>query len=439
MQKKKASFLIAAPKSNSGKTMVTLGLIHALVKRGLKVQPFKCGPDYIDPMHHSKVSGVPSYNLDLWMADSTHIQEVYSQQSAHADVSVTEGVMGLFDGAKKDEGSSAALSRLLDLPVVLVVDASSVAYSIAPLLFGFKNFDKNINFAGVVFNKVAGDSHFQFLKEAAIDANFKVLGYLPRDERLAMESRHLGLHLPGETKNIEMVAIAADLLEKHVDIDLLLDVSEINTEKRVYRKPEQAKKSIRIAMAKDEAFNFTYQANIDVLNDLGIVKEFSPLHDLILPDADLLWLPGGYPELFAKELAANKVIKQAIVNHIQAGKAVIAECGGMMYLGKSLITNEGQTFAMAGVFDFVTSFENMKLHLGYRELSVNGIKFRGHEFHYSNLIEDKEKCADFNAITARGISIEMPVFRYKNAWASYMHLYLGEKEKMQQLFTELGV
>lgn len=435
----KSSFLIAAPKSNSGKTLITLGLMHALVNRGLQVQPFKCGPDYIDPMHHKKVAGKPSYNLDLWMTTEQHVKMVYKLQSSNADISIAEGVMGLFDGAKKDEGSSAAVARLLNLPVVLVVDASSVAYSVAPLLFGFKNFDKKVKIAGVIFNKVASVGHYQFLKEAAVDAGVQVLGYVPSDKRLQIESRHLGLHLPGEHQNLDIVKIAANLIDDHVDINLLLKLSA-NRNVITENSAQKSKKGkLRIAMANDKAFNFSYQANNNILKELGAITEFSPLHDSILPNADLLWLPGGYPELFANELAANIPMKVAIKKHIEAGKAVVAECGGMMYLGNNIVTKEGDCFEMIGIFNFNTSFENMKLHLGYRKLSKEGLSMRGHEFHYSNLINKENVSTDFEVQTARGKTIEMPVFRTKNCWASYMHLYLGEKEKMKQLLKELGI
>lgn len=432
------AFLIAAPKSNSGKTMITLGLMQAFVDRRLKVQPFKCGPDYIDPMHHTQIAGQPSYNLDMWMANESHVQQIFNNKASKASVSVAEGVMGLFDGAQKDKGSSAALARMLDLPIILVVDASSTAYSVAPLLYGFKNFDDRINLAGVIFNKVAGESHFQFLKEAAIDAGVHVLGYMPRDQRLAIESRHLGLHLPGENQNREIVDVAADLLEEHVDIDLLLKI----TQKEIQVSETQdvtEEKQLKIALAHDEAFNFSYQANRDVLEELGEVVEFSPMSDTELPKADLLWLPGGYPELFAQQLSENVKMKQAIASYIENGKALIAECGGMMYLGQNILTKEGASYNMCGVFDYDTSFQNMKLHLGYRELKGKNIHVKGHEFHYSELISNEKACTNYEAITARGKKIEMPVFRKRNCWASYMHLYLGEKNKMMDLIKELGL
>lgn len=434
--------------------------MRALVRRGLKVQPFKCGPDYIDPMHHTKVAGTPSYNLDLWMSSEKHVQQLFAQHFQPADVAITEGVMGLFDGAKKDLGSSAAVARLLHLPVILVVDASSVAYSVAPLLYGFKHFDSSIKIAGVIFNKVASVGHFQFLKEAAIDAGVDVLGYVPRDERLAIESRHLGLHLPGEHKNMEIVDKAADLIEKHVDVDLLLKLSEkevkpgtktlkqvqgdvlnISTKKNQKRYAElvsaSSQNNLKIALANDEAFNFSYRANRDRLEELGELIEFSPLKDKTLPEADLVWLPGGYPELFAEELAANLEMKGAIKSHIDAGKALVAECGGMMYLGNSIITKDAKSFAMAGVFNIETSFESMKLHLGYRDLKDKNLNVRGHEFHYSNLQGEEKGSAEFSAETARGNAIDMPVFRKNKCWASYMHLYLGEPQKMEAFLNAL--
>ncbi len=461
---KDSAFLLAAPKSNSGKTIVTLGLIQALRKRGLNVQPFKCGPDYIDPMHHTKIAGRPSYNLDCWMASENHVNEVFQKQLATADIGLVEGVMGLFDGAKKDEGSSAALARLLDLPVVLVVDASSVAYSVAPLLYGFKNFDKNIKLAGVIFNKVAGQSHYQFLKEAAEDAAVESLGYVPRDERLAIESRHLGLHLPGEQNNMQIVEIAAGLIEDHVDIDLLLKLSgkedkssetlkqvqgdafnisiRLNPERHAELDSASStflQNNLKITIAKDEAFNFSYAANMDALKEFGEIRFFSPLNDNDVPESDLIWLPGGYPELFVKELANNQSMKESIKAAVGSGKAIVAECGGMMYLANELETKDGKSFPMVGVFEHSASFKEMKLHLGYRRVFFNDIELCGHEFHYSELKGNITKKADCQVKTARGRTIDMPVFRYKNCWASYMHLYLGESDKLRKFLKNLNL
>jgi len=434
----KASFLIAAPKSNSGKTMITLGLIKALINRGLKVQPFKCGPDYIDPMHHSYIAGRKSYNLDIWMSNQQHIEEIYQRQSEDADASIIEGVMGLFDGADKDIGSSADLAQKLNCPVVLVVDASSMAYSAAPLIYGFKNFNSEIKLKGVIFNKVSGESHYRFLKDAANDVGVESLGYVPRSEDLKIESRHLGLHLPGEKSNEKIVDIAAKLIEKHVDLDKLIQLcSSITPELRSHTSAKKG--NLKIGLANDEAFNFSYQANIQALEKYGDIKFFSPLNDKELPDFDLIWLPGGYPEIFSEKLAANQKMKQFIKNHIENGKALIAECGGMMYLGKEIIDKENSSSEMAGIFNYKTSFANMKLHLGYRKLEMENICLKGHEFHYSNLENSDERKADVVAKNAKDLSVDMPVFRYKNCWASYMHLYLGEINKMESMLKHLGL
>ncbi|PIF02210.1 MAG: cobyrinic acid a,c-diamide synthase [Draconibacterium sp.] len=430
-----SAFLIAAPKSNSGKTMVSLALMKTLVNRGITVQPFKCGPDYIDPMYHKKIAGRASYNLDSWMASDEHIRSVFNRNLIHPGVAIIEGVMGLFDGAKKDKGSSAEIARLLNIPVILIIDAASMAYSAAPLLFGFKNFDKNIRVAGVIFNKVSSESHYRFLKEAAEDAGVASLGYLPRDKRLAVKSRHLGLHLPNENKE-ELFNTAAELVEKNIDIDRLLELTA-KTEKAEHRSRPIGSKKLTIALAHDEAFNFSYAANIDPMEQLGTVVRFSPIHDKTIPTADLLWLPGGYPELFARQLAENKMMLQSIKEFIENRKMVIAECGGMMYLGKEIIDENGESNAMCGVFNISTSFENKKLHIGYRKIKLDDFELKGHEFHYSNLTQHEPSNINIEVKNARDIPVEMPVFRYKNCWASYMHLYLGEKGKLEEFIEKI--
>jgi cobyrinic acid a,c-diamide synthase len=436
-QHQPAGFLIAAPKSNSGKTIVTLGILRALALRGLRVQPFKIGPDYIDPQHHAVVAGRPSYNLDRWMASDVHVGQLFARQAAGADVAVAEGVMGLFDGARKSDGSSADLARMLNLPVVLVVDAGSMAYSAAPLLYGFKNFDPQLKLAGVIFNKVGSANHYTYLKEAAGDVGVRALGYVPRDERLAMESRHLGLFLPGELDGEHPVNIAASLVEQHVDLEALLSGSPLQLSDSFDGDKPVARGALKIAFAHDRAFNFSYQANLDALSRLGKISFFSPLEDSELPEADLLWLPGGYPELFLEQLSANTAMHACIRRHIDAGKATIAECGGMMYLGESIIAKDGRSFPMAGVFKIQTSFTAMKLHLGYRRVVEGGHEWRGHEFHYSTLENEEQPLAPVEAYTARNNRVDMPVFRKKNAWGSYFHLYLGEPAQMEAFINRL--
>lgn len=428
------AFLIAAPTSNSGKTTLTLGLMKALMNRGLTVQPFKCGPDYIDPMHHRQVAGCDSYNLDVWMSSEAHVTQLFHTQSAKANISIVEGVMGLFDGAVKDNGSPAQLAMLLDIPVVLVVDGKAMAYSAAPLLYGFKHFNRNIRVAGVIFNKVSGDNHYEYLKEAAIDAGVTPLGYLKKNENLSLASRHLGLSMPHENSMNAIVDEMATMIEQSIDMDALLDAVACSAVPNEIKK-HQATASFKIAIAKDEAFNFMYPANVDALAKLGDITFFSPLNDTHLPDADLVWLPGGYPELFAETLSANHAMLDAIRQHIHRNKALIAECGGFMYLGKSL-EKEGTHYPMAGIFDYHSSLNQMKLTLGYRTIMIDGKTFKGHEFHYSTAnISETQSIAQ--TTTAKGQPVDMPVLRTQNCLASYMHFYCGEVEKMQSLINLL--
>lgn len=426
----KSAFLIAGPKSNSGKTIITLGIIKALVNRGLSVQPFKCGPDYIDPMHHESVAGVKSYNLDVFMGDEYHVKDVFYSNSQDSDLSIVEGVMGLFDGANKAKGSSAEIAKLLNLPVILVVDAASTAYSIAPLLYGFKHFDKAVNIAGVIFNKVGSASHYSFLKDAADDVGVKSLGYIPKSEGLDMPSRHLGLMMPQDEATQSPIDVAADLIEKHIDLETIIDAFKVDLPLRQAEK-KRTKSTMTFAIAQDEAFNFIYPANVDALQQLGQVIYFSPLHDKVLPKADLIWLPGGYPELFAKALSDNVAMREQIADYANNGGAIVAECGGMMYLGKSLEDKQEGALPMCHVFDYTTSTQNMKLTLGYRKLNGEGLALLGHEFHYSKLEEDDvAHQADYIALSARNKEVGMKVYRNKSVWSSYMHLYLGDVERM---------
>jgi len=431
----KHAFLIAAPSSRSGKTTLTLGLMRALMQRNLSVQAFKCGPDFIDPMFHKAITGRDAYNLDIQMSDEAHVRSLFHDQKGQADVAVVEGVMGLFDGALKDSGSSAHLARLLSLPVVLVVDASSMAYSAAPLLYGFKHFDPRVKIAGVIFNKVASVSHYAFLKEAAMAAGLPTLGFVPRNKAVEMPSRHLGLSMPFENNLETQVGQLAEMIQEHVDLDQLLALTpsrhHLQLCPSVPLGSEPALPRLKIAMARDEAFNFIYPANVDALKAFGTLQFFSPLHDQTLPEADLIWLPGGYPELYAGELSRNRSMAEAIQRHVAQGKALIAECGGFIYLGRELLV-EGKPYPMAGVFDHAASLKNARLSLGYRKVNYQGSLWYGHEFHYSQLAwTTHENIAEIR--NARDQTVDTGLYRYKNALASYIHFYCGQGEKMEEL------
>jgi cobyrinic acid a,c-diamide synthase len=430
MSEHPSRFLISAPSSNSGKTTITLGLLRALKERGLRVQPFKCGPDYIDTIHHTTAAGKKSINLDTFMASGEHVKDIYHQYSAGADVSVAEGVMGLFDGADKMEGSSAAIAELLDIPVILIINARSMAYSAAPLIYGFKNFNKNVRVVGVIFNFVNTVSHYRFLQDACEDAGVEALGYMPENRNLSIPSRHLGLHISAETDYETIIQKLAEQIPLTVNLDRLLEITSLPVVQTAEKKeaiPTQNYKELRIAIARDEAFSFTYHQNIEVLARFGQITWFSPMHDSYLPETDLLYLPGGYPELFAQTLADNESMRESIHQYCQKGGLTYAECGGLMYLGKILVNNKGESFPMAGVLNCHTSMENAKMTLGYRIMHWNGQEIRGHEFHYSKILAEKLQTEPATLTNAKGITVDTKLYRSQNIFASYTHLYWGDK------------
>lgn len=415
--------LIAAPASHSGKTTVTIGLLRALADRGLTVQPFKCGPDFIDTKFHGVAAHRPSVNLDTFMMDATHVQDLYSRYSAVADVSVIEGVMGLFDGAERMKGSSAEIAELLGVPVVLVVNAKAMAYSVAPLLYGFKNFRPGVNLAGVIFNQVNTASHYSFLKDAATDAGVASLGYIPVNESIRIPSRHLGLST--NTFHTDDAQRIADHIAQTVDLDALLAISRRVTLPTPARQYTVDAAPLTIAVARDEAFNFIYQQNLEALERRGRLVFFSPLHDSKLPQADLVYLPGGYPELYAETLSANTGMLRAVQGYCSAGGRVLAECGGMMYLGKAIADAEGRHFAMVGFLDLETSMAVAKLTLGYRKVHHQGHTFYGHEFHYSVPRETGIMPTFGTAVSARNHVVDLKLYRKHNVVATYMHFYWG--------------
>ncbi len=427
----KPQILIAAPSSGSGKTTFTMGLLRALGRRVLTVQPFKCGPDYIDTKFHSAASGAESVNLDTWFSSSSHIRDLYVRYGAAADVYVVEGAMGLFDGYDRSRGSAAEIAGLLDIPVVLVVGAKSTAYSVTALLHGMKSFDPTLRIAGVIFNQVASDRHKLLLAQAAEDAGIRCFGFLPREEGLEVPSRHLGLTLAAERQMEAWIARAAQIVEQNVDIDALL--AACNAE---FPQPKQAepaaKGTMKIAVARDAAFNFIYRENIARLEQLGRVTFFSPLAGDKLPETDLLYLSGGYPELSAEQLAAGKELKEQIRAYAENGGRILAECGGMIYLTEAITGIPGGPYAMCGVLPLEATMDGARLHLGYRTVRLqNGVEFRGHEFHYSRITNPAAIPSVASQFDARSGQVATSLYRYKNIIAGYTHLYWGETDIME--------
>jgi len=417
----KPAFLIAAPTSGSGKTTIARGLMALLVSKGLKVQPFKCGPDYIDTKFHASVCGRPSINLDTFMASPEHVRELFTHYGKDADVCIVEGMMGLFDGYDRDKGSAYEIAKTLDIPVVLVVDAKSAAYSVAALLQGFLNFRKDIRFAGIIFNKVGSARHFEMLQQVCDDLQIKCLGYLPKDALLEQGSRYLGLDFSEQSETQKLV----NLLEEHVDWRYLMELL-VRSEQTL--SPTRADSlsvtsyGLNVLMAKNaESFSFVYQETIDRFSS---VRFFDPETEVpSFEGVDLLYLPGGYPEKHLEALVKNEACRKAIKDYVEQGGSVVAECGGMMYLCERIVTDEGE-YPMCGVLPYriTARQEDRKLSLGYRQFELDGKVYRGHEFHYTQFLGEVPVSAT-QVYDAKGKPVETPVFKYKNVLASYTHLY----------------
>ena len=423
--------LVAAGSSGSGKTTFTLGLLRALKYRGLSVQSFKCGPDYIDPKFHELSSGSPSINLDLFMMSPEHVRAVYARHTQEADAVILEGVMGLYDGYVRMHGSSAAVAQAVGIPTVLLVDARSSAYSVGALLYGFKHFRQDTEVVGVVFNRVASENHYRFLREAAEDAGVIPLGYIPKTKLLEVPSRHLGLSLRELQELDALPEDVAALIEKHVDIDRLLEACirprpALPAEEL---QPKPASSGRKIAVARDEAFNFIYEENIRTLSLHGEVSFFSPLKDEPLPKCDLLYIPGGYPEFYLSELAQAERTRSSIAAYAASGGRVLAECGGMMYLCRAIRDEEGKAYPMCGVLDQEATMEGMRLRLGYRKLRLAGCEYRGHEFHYSSIVpQEGGEATVGEQLTARDEVAPTLLYRRGNVLAGYTHLYFAEQD-----------
>ena len=388
-------FVLAAPASGSGKTMITCGLLQALRQRGLRVSSFKCGPDYIDPMFHEKVLGTKSANLDLFFADPETMKRLFLRDGEGTDVSVVEGVMGYYDGlsAASDEASTYEVAKTLAAPTVLIINARGQSLSAVAALEGFLRFKPDSGVRGVVFNQMSPHV-YEALKPEVEALGVKALGYVPKAGELVVESRHLGLVTPDEIADLnERLRKLAELLEKTVDIDALLALAESAPElEAAPRAPLPRVPETLLAVARDEAFCFLYRDNLALLEELGAkLAFFSPIHDKALPaGAQGLLLCGGYPELYAKALAENVSMREAVAAAIRGGMPCLAECGGFLYLHRELEDMEGNFYPMAGVLD-AKAWRTSKLgRFGYVTLSAEqddgllraGEGVRAHEFHY---------------------------------------------------------
>ncbi|MDO3377519.1 cobyrinate a,c-diamide synthase [Geoalkalibacter halelectricus] len=436
------TFLIAAPASGCGKTTLTLALLAALRRRGLRVAPFKVGPDFIDPGHHAAACGRASRNLDSWMCGPKGMREIFQRGCRDADLAVIEGVMGLFDGAAgaDDLGSSAEIARLLDARIILVIDARAQARSAAALVQGFTRFDARLRFAGVICNRVGSARHAELLREAfaSVDGLPPLLGCLPRDTELSLPERHLGLvtaqdRAPGEAFYGQL----ADWLENRIDLDKLLP--SVPSVPSVPIAPPPAPKA-RIAVARDQAFCFYYPDNLELLEAAGAqLVFFSPLRDPHLPEQiDGLYLGGGYPELHAQTLAANTSLLADLRRAAHGGLPIYAECGGFMLLAQSIDDQP-----MAGIFPARARLLHKRKALGYREITLSadgllgpaGTRLRGHEFHYSEMHPPPEVPRRYRLSRRGGEALPDEGFCLHNVLGSYIHLHFGSHPQAAEHFV----
>lgn len=450
--------VIAGTNSGCGKTTVTAGIMAALIHRGLKVQPYKVGPDYIDPMFHTFVTGRDSRNLDSWMLKEDVVNHLFIKNSLDADIAVVEGVMGFYDGfgGHTTVGSSAHVSRIIKAPVILVVNGEGASVSLAALIKGFMEFDRDVNVQGVIINNIKSAGSYQLLKEVVQEyAGIPVIGYLPKADSFALTSRHLGLVPSGEIEGLreKMEQLAAEVA-KTIDLDLLLSIA--NEAPLLEDLPLDVQPQIttmeqkpRIAVAWDKAFNFYYRDNLDLLEEYGAkLVFFSPLEATTLPaDIDGLYIGGGFPEVYARELERNSLLREDIKRAIENGIPAYAECGGLMYLSESIEDKEGNTYRMVGSIPGESKMTSKLQRFGYIEvemkdenvLSKKPVVVRAHEFHYSSTTVHGNLDTCYKVIKSRRNgepSTWECGYKVNNILAGYPHIHFWANTELAKGFVE---
>ena len=448
--------LIAGTHSGVGKTTLTMGLIAALTRRGLRVQPFKVGPDYIDPTYHTLAAGRACRNFDTWMVPPARAVEMYRRAAQNADVTVIEGVMGLFDGANytDESGSSAEIAKMIGAPVLLVLDVGKMARSAGALATGYLQFDPQLNIAGFIANRCGSENHFRGVKTAIETATgVPVVGWLPKDAGLHIPERHLGLIPTDEQGELTaFVARAAETVEKYFDVPQILSLmSEISagaddlpeTAPKIVERPP----SVTVAVARDAAFSFYYEDNLDLLRAAGAkIAFFSPLTDAQLPpDTAGIYLGGGFPELYAAQLAQNTSLLAALRRAHRRGMPIYAECGGFMYLTESLVDLDGVSHGMTGLVPGETRMQPKLVGLGYRLvegmagnfLLPAGESARGHEFHWSTWEVSPTKVSPAWIVRSRRNPAQSSPAGYarRNLVASYLHLHFAGNRNLARNFV----
>jgi len=447
--------VIAGTASNVGKTILTAGLIAAFKARALTVQSFKVGPDYIDAAYLAHVSGRPCRNLDSWMLGEGALRQVLAQGALGADLALVEGMLGLFDGRSgSTDGSTADVARIIKAPVVLVINVNDMTESAAAVALGFKSFAESPRIAGVLLNNVRSDAHRRRAEDAIWDiAKLPVLGALRAMPQLDIPQRERGLLPVTENKEWDrMIGLLAETIDRDVDLDLLLRIANKAelvplVPKKIFQGKPDAGRTVRLAVAYDDAFNFYYPENLELLEEHGAqVVPFSPLEDEQLPqDAAGIYLGGGFPEVFVAPLAKNRSMAESIQRAYRSGIPIYAECGGLMYLGRSLRTDSGTTERMAGVIPVDVEMDGQIHRFGYRQLltledsilSPRGQFYRGHEFHWSRITgHNGDLKPAYQMQNAEGDVIGYEGFVAPNLLASYVHLHFGQNPVLVDKFVQ---
>jgi cobyrinic acid a,c-diamide synthase len=423
------ALLVAAPASGQGKTTIVAALARLHTRQGKKVRVFKCGPDFLDPQIHAIASGAPCHNIDLWMCGEDDARWRLADAAREADLILIEGVMGLFDG----DPSAAELATRLGIPILTVIDGAAMATSFGAIAYGLKHYRPGTPLSAAFANRVGSDYHAELLKKSLPD-DIRWMGHLPRDDFAAMPERHLGLLPAAEIEDLSTrLDRMADALAR-TEAAQLPPAVEFSDAARPPLPPLLAGKTI--AIARDAAFCFLYPANIECLEAMGAnLVYFSPLTDAALPECDAVWLPGGYPELHGKALAANRALWASLAKHVAADKPVLAECGGMMALFETLVDIDGNSHWMGSLIPGTVAMQKKLAALGMQEVALDGgTPMRGHTFHYS---KSETPLAPFARATKKlGASEGEPVYRLQRLTASYLHLYFpSNPAAVARLFT----
>ncbi|WP_413911154.1 cobyrinate a,c-diamide synthase [Desulfobacula sp.] len=469
---------MGATGSGTGKTTISLAILSYLAGLGYKVAPFKVGPDFIDPGHHTKIAGKTSFNLDSWMLSREYNTQVFNEKTKGSDIAVVEGVMGLFDGydGLSETGSTAQMAKWLGLPVVLIVSAKGKARSAAAIVKGFEEFDKDLKIAGVIFSKTGSLRHYEYLKEA-VEQNCKTrcLGFMPKNDSIVLPERHLGLVTSDELDlSSKVLSTLSSMVRDHVDIKGLInsldsfDTPDTSCKIEKKRYGSDSEQGPTIAIARDKAFCFYYQDNLDILKKFRAnIIEFSPLNDDRLPpDIDGIYFGGGYPEVYARELSQKTNLFQEIKKNSVSGMPIYGECGGFMFLCKDLSgMDEAQNYPMAGCFNFKVQMSKRLRSLGYREITLKkdtiigkkGAVLKGHEFHYSSIETQKPETKkretqnlanqkpqnqrndilDVYSVTSRaGQDLSLKGYQVYNTLGSYLHVHFGSNQECAKHFVD---